>query len=125
MPNNRARLHLFRAQLVPRAPIPHPLKGVDLDCIIVARRRDLPGTIERCVADAQPRLVLAHQSRQPRSLCTAQFSQVPHSHETVQACGRNKVWVSRVQAKTTNLLLRQFPDISFLRASISPSDVAI
>ena len=105
MPNNRARLHLLLAQLVPRAPIPHPVKRMDLDCVIVARRRDLPCTIERRVAYAQPRLVLAHQSRRLRSLLTAQFSQVPHSHEAVQACGRNKVWVSRMQAETTNLLL--------------------
>lgn len=85
MPYHTARLHLLLPQLPPSLPPAHPFERVNLDCVIVTRRRHLPCRIERRVADAQPALVLPAQRWQlGASPFTAQFPQIPNPHRSIQ-----------------------------------------
>lgn len=104
MPHNRTRLHLLLPNLMPRLPRPHPLERMDLDRVIITRRRHLPRAVERRVADTQPALVLAHQRRRLHAFLPTQFPQVPDPHMSIQRGGRDEMRVPRVQAEAADFL---------------------
>lgn len=93
MLDRRRGLHFRLSELVPNTPRSRAREGVDLDRVVVRGRRDLTGGIERRVRDGQARLVLADHSRRAIFALTADLTQVPEAHVTVQRGRGDDVWV--------------------------------
>lgn len=127
MPYSRRGGHFRLGQCMARSPRAHPVQRMDLDRIIITRRRDLTGGIKRRVADAEPTFMFADQSRLlPASTTTAHLPQVPDPHEAVERGGGDEVRVSTVQGEAADFLLAELEDIGLAgRAGVDAADVAV
>ena len=74
MPDYTRRRHALLPNFVPRRKTAQPIKCMDLDRVVVARRRNLSCRIERCMTDTEARLVLAYQRGELGAPFAAQFS---------------------------------------------------
>lgn len=126
MLDSRRRLHLRLSQLLPNGPRPSVRKGMDLDRIVIRRRRDLAGGIERCVRDRQARFVLADHRRRLPLPSAADLAQVPQPHVAVQRGGGDEVRESRVQGEAADFLIGEVVDVRAARgARVVPAEAAV
>ncbi len=100
---------------------------MDLNRIVIRRRRDLASSIESRVRDGQARLVLADQRRRPPLASAADLAQVPQPHVAVQRGGGDEVRESRVQGEAADFLIGELVDVRAVRGSarVVPAEAAV